>query len=152
MKARHKRFVFLGIGMAGLGLVVWLVFNALGSNLSYFFSPTEVVQGKAPADHVFRLGGLVRNGSMERGQELTVYFVVTDNANDVKVSYSGILPDLFAEGQGVVAQGQMGEDGIFKAYQVLAKHDENYMPPEVADALQKSHEAGVSGQTAGGEE
>ena len=150
MKARHKRLVFLGIGMAGLGLVVWLVFNALGSNLSYFFSPTEVVQGKAPAGHVFRLGGLVRTGSVERGQELTVRFTVTDNANDVQVTYAGILPDLFAEGQGVVVQGQMGEDGVFNAYQVLAKHDENYMPPEVADALQKSHEEGVSNQAAGG--
>jgi cytochrome c-type biogenesis protein CcmE len=152
MKARQKRLVFLAIGMAGLGLVAWLVFMALGSNLSYFFSPTEVAQGKAPAGHVFRLGGLVRTGSVERGQELTVYFVVTDNAHDVKVSYSGILPDLFAEGQGVVVQGKIGADGVFDAYQVLAKHDENYMPPEVADALQKSHEAGVSGQTTGGEE
>ncbi len=144
MKARQKRLVFLLIGMAGLGIVIWLVFNALGSNLSYFFSPTEVVQGKVPAGHVFRLGGLVRVGSLERGKELTVRFTVTDNANDVQVAYTGILPDLFSEGQGVIAQGQMGEDGVFNANQVLAKHDENYMPPEVADALQKSHEEGVS--------
>ena len=145
MKARHKRLGFLLAGLVGLGVASWLVLNALDSNLSYFFSPTEVVQNKAPADHVFRIGGLVESGSLQRGQELTVRFMVTDNANKVKVEYTGILPDLFQEGQGVIAQGRMGPNGVFVADEVLAKHDENYMPPEVADALQKGHEQGVTG-------
>jgi cytochrome c-type biogenesis protein CcmE len=149
MKARHKRLGFLLAGVVGLGLATWLVINALDSSLSYFFSPTEVAQNKAPEDHVFRLGGLVRTGSLERGKELTVRFVVTDNAHDVQVVYTGILPDLFAEGQGVVAQGRMGPDGVFVAEQVLAKHDENYMPPEVADALEQAHVEGTSGETSG---
>ena len=138
MKARQKRLVFILIGLAILGLAAWLVFNALGNNMSYFYSPTEVVQKKAPQDHLFRLGGMVVNGSVERGKELTVRFVVTDTANAVNVEYTGILPDLFEEGQGVIAQGKLGDNGIFVASEVLAKHDENYMPPEVADALQKA--------------
>lgn len=141
MKARHKRFGFLVTGLVGLGLVAWLVFNALDSNLSYFFSPTDVVQNKAPVDHVFRLGGMVEAGSLKRGEELTVRFIVTDNANRVSVAYTGILPDLFDEGQGVIAQGKLGSDGIFIADQVLAKHDETYMPPEVADALERAKTA-----------
>ncbi len=143
MKARHKRLVFLGAGLAGLGLAAWLVLSALDNNLSYFFSPTEVSENKAPADHVFRLGGLVEPGSLERGKELTIRFAVTDNANRVKVQYTGILPDLFAEGQGVIAQGRLNPQGYFVADEVLAKHDENYMPPEVADALEKAHNEGV---------
>ncbi|MEW8013875.1 MAG: cytochrome c maturation protein CcmE [Candidatus Sedimenticola endophacoides] len=139
MKARHKRYGFIAAGLVGLGLAAWLVLNALDNNLSYFFSPTEVVENKAPADHVFRLGGLVEGGSLQRGQELTIRFVVSDGANRVNVAYIGILPDLFAEGQGVIAQGRMGEDGVFIADEVLAKHDENYMPPEVAEALDKAH-------------
>lgn len=139
MKARHKRLGFLAAGLVGLGLAAWLVFNALDSNLSYFFSPSDVVQNKAPADHVYRLGGMVENGSLERGKELTVRFSVTDTAHSVKVAYTGILPDLFAEGQGVIAQGRMGPDGVFVADEVLAKHDENYMPPEVADAIDKAN-------------
>jgi cytochrome c-type biogenesis protein CcmE len=144
MKARHKRFGFLLAGLAGLGLAAWLVLNALDNNLSYFFSPTEVAERKAPQGHVFRLGGLVESGSLQRGQEMTVRFVVTDNAHKVNVEYTGILPDLFQEGQGVIAQGRLGENGVFVADEVLAKHDENYMPPEVADALEKSHQAGVA--------
>ena len=144
MKPRHKRFGFLLAGMVGLGVAAWLVLNALDNNLSYFFSPTEVVQKKAPESHIFRLGGLVESGSVQRGQELKVRFVVTDNANKVNVEYTGILPDLFAEGQGVIAQGRLGPAGVFVAEEVLAKHDENYMPPEVADALEKSHNAGVT--------
>ena len=139
MKARHKRLSFLTAGLVGLGLASWLVFNALDSNLSYFFSPSDVAGNKAPSDHVYRLGGMVENGSLERGQELTVRFAVTDTAHSVKVAYTGILPDLFAEGQGVIAQGRMGPDGVFVADEVLAKHDENYMPPEVADAIDKAH-------------
>jgi cytochrome c-type biogenesis protein CcmE len=150
MKARHKRLGFILVGMVGLGLAAWLVLEGLQSNLSYFFSPSEVAQNKAPKDHLFRLGGLVRTGSLERGEELTVRFTVTDNAHDVKVVYTGILPDLFAEGQGVVAQGRMGPDGVFIAEQVLAKHDENYMPPEVADALEQAHVEGTSGTASEG--
>lgn len=145
MKARHKRLGFLVAGLAGLGLAAWLLFNALDSNLSYFFSPTEVAQNQAPDDHVYRLGGMVAAGSLERGKELTVRFAVTDYANTVNVAYTGILPDLFAEGQGVIAQGRMGPDGVFVAEEVLAKHDENYMPPEVADAMAKAEAATSTG-------
>lgn len=145
MKARQKRLIFILLGLVALGLAAWLVFNALGSNMSYFYSPTEVVQKKAPRDHLFRLGGMVVKGSVQRGQELTVRFAVTDTANVVNVQYTGILPDLFEEGQGVIAQGKLGENGVFIASEVLAKHDETYMPPEVADALQKA------GQTTSGE-
>lgn len=145
MKARHKRFALLSIGVAVLALAATLVINALGNNLSYFFTPTEIAEHKAPQGHVFRLGGLVEPGSLQRGQELTARFAVTDNRNRLMVSYTGILPDLFKEGQGVIAQGRMGEDGVFVADEVLAKHDENYMPPEVAEALEKSRKAGANG-------
>ena len=145
MKARHKRLGFVVIGLVALVAITALVLNALKGNLSYFFSPTEVSEGKAPSDHVFRLGGLVAPGSVQRN-DLTVNFVVTDNAKTVGVSYTGILPDLFKEGQGVIAQGRMGPDGVFVADEVLAKHDENYMPPEVADALEKAHVEGVAQQ------
>jgi len=145
MKARHKRLGFVVIGLVALVAITALVLNALKGNLSYFFSPTEVSEGKAPSDHVFRLGGLVEPGSVQRN-DLTVNFVVTDNAKTVGVSYTGILPDLFKEGQGVIAQGRMGPDGVFVADEVLAKHDENYMPPEVADALEKAHVEGVAQQ------
>lgn len=144
MKARQKRFLLLSIGVVVVGLAAWLVFSALGNNMSYFFSPTEVVKGEAPKDHIFRLGGLVEVGSLERGQELTVRFKVTDNANQVPVAYTGILPDLFAEGQGVITQGRLGADGVFIAEEVLAKHDETYMPPEVADALEKGNQAAAA--------
>ncbi len=144
MKARQKRFLLLSVGVVAVGLAAWLVFNALGNNMSYFFSPTEVVKGEAPKDHIFRLGGLVEVGSLKRGQELTVRFIISDNANRVPVAYTGILPDLFGEGQGVIAQGKMGADGEFIAEEVLAKHDETYMPPEVADALEKGHQEGVA--------
>lgn len=130
--------VFILVGLVALGLASWLVFNALGNNMSYFYSPTEVIQKKAPKDHLFRLGGMVVKGSVQRGKELTVRFAVTDTANVVNVEYTGILPDLFEEGQGVIAQGKLVDSGIFIASEVLAKHDENYMPPEVADALKKA--------------
>ena len=144
MKARQKRLIFILVGLVALGLAAWLVFNALGNNMSYFYSPTEVVQKKAPQDHLFRLGGMVVNGSVQRGQELTVRFAVSDTANVVNVEYTGILPDLFEEGQGVIAQGKLGDNGIFVASEVLAKHDENYMPPEVADALEKADQMKTS--------
>ncbi len=152
MKARHKRFTFLVVGLVVLAAAAYLVFQALGNNLSYFFSPTEVAEGKAPANHVFRLGGLVEPGSLKRegeGKTVLATFMVTDNQRSVKVRYQGILPDLFAEGQGVIAQGRMGPDGVFVADEVLAKHDENYMPPEVAAALEKAHDEGVA-EMAGG--
>jgi cytochrome c-type biogenesis protein CcmE len=139
MKARHKRFGIVLVGLSALGLATYLVLNALEGNLSYFFSPTEVVEGKAPENHIFRLGGLVEAGSVKReAGELKVNFVVTDMAQRVTVAYSGILPDLFAEGQGVIAQGRMGPDEVFVAEEVLAKHDETYMPPEVAAALESA--------------
>ena len=143
MKARHKRLGFVAFGMVALGLAAWLVINALDNNLSYFFSPTEVAQNKAPENHLFRLGGLVKEDSLKRLEGIDLEFVVTDRAHDIKVVYSGILPDLFEEGQGVITQGRMADNGIFKAEEVLAKHDENYMPPEVADALNKAHVEGV---------
>jgi len=145
MKARHKRFGFLLAGMVGLGLAAWFVFNALDSSLSYYFSATDVAQNKAPKDHIFRLGGLVENGSLQRGEELTVRFMVSDGPNTpkVNVAYTGILPDLFKEGQGVIAQGRLDSNGVFIAEEVLAKHDENYMPPEVAASLEKAQNQNI---------
>jgi cytochrome c-type biogenesis protein CcmE len=145
MKARQKRLAFVVGGLVALALVTTLVLYALKGNLSYFFSPSEVASGEAPAGHVFRLGGLVVAGSVARTEgEITVRFDVTDNAHTVPVQYSGILPDLFQEGQGVIAQGRLSEDGVFVADEVLAKHDETYMPPEVADALAQAHEEGAA--------
>ena len=150
MKARHKRFGIVIAGLAALGLATYLVLNSLEGNLSYFFSPTEVAEGKAPANHIFRLGGLVEAGSVTREEgELEVNFVVTDMAKSVTVAYSGILPDLFAEGQGVIAQGRMGPDNVFVAEEVLAKHDETYMPPEVAAALESAGKS-IDGPHPGG--
>ncbi|QEP43466.1 cytochrome c maturation protein CcmE [Ectothiorhodospiraceae bacterium BW-2] len=143
MKARHKRLSILVAGVAVLSLATLFIFKALDNNLSYFFSPTEVTQGVAPVEHIFRLGGLVEVGSVQRGSDdLMVTFVVSDGPHQVKVNYSGILPDLFSEGQGVIAQGRLNDQGIFVAQEVLAKHDETYMPPEVAEALEKGHQAG----------
>jgi cytochrome c-type biogenesis protein CcmE len=136
MKPRHKRLALIGVGLAGLGVAAALVLNAFQNNLVFFFSPTQVAAREAPLQKSFRVGGLVQEGSVKREDDgLTVHFVVTDLANTIPVVYQGILPDLFKEGKGVVAQGRLGADGIFRAEQVLAKHDENYMPPEAADAL-----------------
>ncbi len=136
MKPRHKRLALIGAGLAGIGLAAALVLNAFQNNLVFFFSPTQVAAKEAPTHKAFRIGGLVQQGSLKREDDgLTVRFVVTDLANSMPVVYTGILPDLFKEGKGVVAQGKLGADGIFHAEQVLAKHDENYMPPEAADAL-----------------
>lgn len=145
MKARHKRIGLVVAGLVVLGVATGFVLNALDNNLSYFFSPSEVAAGAAPRDHVFRLGGLVEKGSLQRSdKDLSVHFTVTDGPQKLVVRYSGILPDLFQEGQGVIAQGRMNSDGVFVADEVLAKHDENYMPPEVADALKKGHEQGAA--------
>jgi len=139
MKARHKRFMWIAVGLAIIAVAVTLVLRAFNSNLVFFFTPTEVAEQKAPKDRTFRLGGLVTAGSLARTADgLTVKFDVTDTAKTIPVTYTGILPDLFKEGKGVVAQGRIGIDGIFKASEVLAKHDENYMPPEAAEALKKA--------------
>jgi len=141
MKPRHKRLVLIGVGLCGLGVAVALVLNAFQNNLVFFFSPTEVAEKKAPVQKTFRVGGLVEQGSLKREDDgLTVRFVVTDLAHNIPVIYRGILPDLFKEGKGVVAQGRLNEDGVFHAHEVLAKHDENYMPPEAADALKPNQE------------
>lgn len=137
MKARHKRIAMIVAGIALLAIAATLLLQAFQSNLVFFFSPTEVVEGKSPKQGSFRVGGLVEVGSVQR-EGTKVKFRVTDTANAMDVVYIGILPDLFKEGKGVVAQGQQGEDGLFQADQVLAKHDENYMPPEAADALEKA--------------
>ena len=139
MKPRTKRALWIAAGVAGLGVATALVLNAFQSNLVFFFTPTQVAQNEAPKDRIFRIGGLVEEGSVVREKDaLTVRFKVTDTARTIPVVFTGILPDLFKEGKGVVAQGRLNTDGIFKANEVLAKHDENYMPPEAADALKKA--------------
>jgi cytochrome c-type biogenesis protein CcmE len=139
MKPRTKRALAIVSGLAALGIASALVLNAFNSNLVFFFSPTQVLAHEAPRDRSFRIGGLVEEGSLQREPTgLTIRFVVTDLAKQVPVTYTGLLPDLFKEGKGVVAQGKLGTDGVFRAEQVLAKHDENYMPPEAAAALKKA--------------
>ncbi len=126
-------------GLAALGVAAGLVLNAFRSNLVFFFTPSQVAANEVPRDRAFRVGGLVEAGSVQRDKDaLTVRFRVTDTASTIPVTYTGILPDLFREGKGVVAQGKMGGDGTFHATEVLAKHDENYMPPEAAEALKKA--------------
>lgn len=151
MKARHQRFALILIGLAILSLAAYLIFSALGNNMSYFFSPSEVAAGEAPKDHVIRVGGMVKEGSIQRASgDLTVHFVVTDRTHDVKVAYTGILPDLFDEGQGAIAEGKLDETGLFQAQKVLAKHDENYMPPEVAAAMDAAKKAKLEASMSGG--
>jgi cytochrome c-type biogenesis protein CcmE len=141
---RKKRLYLIGMMVAGVGIAAWLALNAFDENLMFFFSPSEVVAGEAPTGHPFRIGGLVANESVKRRPDgLTTAFDVTDNDKSVTVEYTGILPDLFREGQGIVALGQLNQDGIFVASEVLAKHDENYMPPEVAASLKTAHDEGV---------
>src|SRR5689334_20473839 len=144
MTSRQKRFAFIGLGLVVLGVATALVLNALKSNLSLFITPTEVANGEIPKGKSFRLGGMVEDGSLKRENDgLTVHFVVTDTAKRVPVTYKGILPDLFKEGKGAVAQGKLNADGTFVASEVLAKHDENYMPPEAAEALAKAKASGA---------
>jgi cytochrome c-type biogenesis protein CcmE len=155
LKPRTKRAAWIVAGVAALGVAVALVLNAFQSNLVFFFTPTQVAENVAPKDRAFRIGGLVEEGSVARDKDaLTVRFRVTDTAKAIPVVFTGILPDLFKEGKGVVAQGKLGTDGVFRASEVLAKHDENYMPPEAAEALKragtpmdKSHFAGQKGKT-----
>ena len=142
MKSRHRKLLVITLAVVGLGIAITLILNAFQSNLVFFFSPSEVAEGKAPTERAFRIGGLVEEGSIQReGESLTTRFVVTDTAKTIPVVYTGILPDLFKEGKGVVAEGRLGTDGLFTASQVLAKHDENYMPPEAADAIDKAQKS-----------
>ncbi|MRR08532.1 cytochrome c maturation protein CcmE [bacterium] len=137
MKPRHKRLAIILGGLASLGVAAFLVLQALNSNIALFVTPTDVIDGKAPKDRAFRIGGMVKMGSIVR-EGTTARFVVTDTAKEVPVVYTGILPDLFKEGKGVVAQGRLGADGQFAATEVLAKHDENYMPPEAQHAVDEA--------------
>lgn len=133
---KKKRLTLILLMVAGISVAVFFGLRAFNDNLMFFFSATDVVEGKAPKDHLFRLGGMVVKGSVVRQPSgLTVRFVLTDMAKDVTVEYTGILPDLFREGQGIVANGKLDANGIFIAQEVLAKHDENYMPPEVAQSM-----------------
>jgi cytochrome c-type biogenesis protein CcmE len=139
MKPRHKRFAWIGAGVVVIGVAAALVLNAFQSNLVFFFTPTQVFDREAPQGRPFRIGGLVESGSLVRdANSLTVRFRVTDTAKTIPVVYTGLLPDLFKEGKGVVAQGTLGADGTFHASEVLAKHDENYMPPAAKDALEQA--------------
>ena len=142
MKRRHKRIGFIVVGLAALSIAAYLVASAFRQNLVFFFSPTQVAAKEAPIDRTFRVGGLVQEGTLKRDQDgLTVHFTVTDTAASIPVVYKGILPDLFKEGRGCVAQGRVGADGVFYAESVLAKHDENYMPPEAGEAIDKAKHA-----------
>ncbi len=142
MKTRHKRLVLILGGLSLLGAAVMLVLSAFQQNLVFFHSPSDVSSGKVAVDQTFRIGGIVEDGSVRRQADgLTVSFVITDTAVGIPVTYSGSLPDLFREGKGAVAQGRLTSDGVFHASQVLAKHDENYMPPEAAHAVDQAQEA-----------
>lgn len=134
---RRRRLGMAGLIVVGVSVAIALTLNAFQSNLLYFVSPSEVVAGEVPQGKLFRVGGLVVEGSVNRPSDgLLVQFQVTDTVNTVPIQFTGILPDLFRDGQGIVAKGKLNPDGIFVASEVLAKHDENYMPPEVADALE----------------
>ena len=140
MKPRHKRFAWIGLGVVALGVAAALVLTAFNKNLVFFFTPSQVAAHEAPMGRTFRIGGMVVPGSLKR-EGVEVRFVVTDTAKNIPVVYRGQLPDLFKEGKGVVAQGQLGADGVFAAREVLAKHDENYMPPDAAHALEQAKKA-----------
>jgi cytochrome c-type biogenesis protein CcmE len=149
LKPRHKRIALIVGGLAILGIAAMLVLNAFQSNLVFFFSPTQVAAGEAPTGKSFRIGGMVKEGSLERQPDgITLRFVVTDTDKEMTVAYQGILPDLFREGKGVVAQGKLGDGGLFTASEVLAKHDENYMPPEAAKAVGDAHERAAANKAA----
>ncbi len=142
--ARKKRLALIGLMVGGIAVGLTFALKALDENIMFFFTPTEVSEGKAPKNGLFRMGGMVVTGSVSRpGDGLTAQFDLTDNGKQVTVRYTGILPDLFREGQGIIANGKIGGDGVFIAQEVLAKHDENYMPPEVAEALKKTSETTV---------
>ena len=140
MKPRHQRIAFVVLGLCGVATAVGLALSTFNENLTFFFSPSQVVSGEAPVARNFRIGGLVEDGTLKR-DGLQVRFTVTDTAASIPVVYNGILPDLFKEGRGCVAQGKMDANGVFHAEQVLAKHDENYMPPEAGEAHDKAKHA-----------
>lgn len=148
MKTRHKRLAILGGVLCGVGAAAALVLNAFESNMVFFYSPTQVAAKEAPSARTFRVGGLVQEGSV-KVDGTQVQFVITDTSKTIPVKYTGILPDLFKEGKGVVAQGQLN-GGVFEAREVLAKHDENYMPPEAAEALKNAKANGGKGAYAPG--
>ena len=141
MKPRQKRIVIIVGALVAIGIAVALILNALNSNIALFVTPSEVAAGKAPAGQAFRIGGMVKEGTVKR-DGLTVNFVITDMAKDISVAYTGILPDLFKEGKGAVIQGRLDPNGQFIASEVLAKHDENYMPPEALHALEQAKKNG----------
>ena len=140
MKPRHKKFIWIALGLAAIGVATALMLTAFNKNLVFFFTPSQVAAHEAPVGRTFRIGGMVQVGSVKR-EGVEVRFVVTDTAQSMPVVYRGQLPDLFKEGKGVVAQGQLGTDGVFTAREVLAKHDENYMPPEAAHAMEQAKKA-----------
>ncbi len=145
MKARQKRLTLVVVGVALLGGAVALVLSAFQQNLVFFHTPTEVAEGKAPSGRTFRIGGMVEDGSIQRAADgLTVHFVITDTAKSIPVAYKGPLPDLFKEGKGAVVQGAIDANGQFNASEVLAKHDENYMPPEAQDAIDQAHKTAAT--------
>lgn len=147
MKSRHKKLVLIGGALAFLGIIAFFVLQALNSNIALYITPTDVAAGKAPQGKAFRIGGLVKEGSLQRQADgVTMAFVITDTAKDIKVNYKGILPDLFKEGKGVVAQGKMTAEDTFTAQEVLAKHDENYMPPEAAKAVSDAQKTTAADQ------
>jgi cytochrome c-type biogenesis protein CcmE len=137
MKPRHKRAAIIVGGLASIALAASLLLNALNSNIALYITPTDVLAGKSPQGKAFRIGGMVKAGSMSRA-DMTVKFVITDTVKEIPVAYTGILPDLFKEGKGAVIQGQLGADGVFVASEVLAKHDENYMPPEAKHSIDEA--------------
>jgi len=154
MKSRHKKLALIGGALAIIGIIAALVLNALNSNIALYITPTDVAAGKAPKDKLFRIGGLVKEGSISRQADgVTISFAITDTEKQIPVHYKGILPDLFKEGKGAVAQGKLTADGTFVATEVLAKHDENYMPPEaakaVSDAQARASEATPAEKAAG---
>lgn len=140
MKPRHKRIALIAGGLAAIGVAAVFVLNALDSNIALYVTPSEVAAGKSPKDKAFRIGGMVKEGTIKR-VDTTVSFVVTDTVKEIPVSYTGILPDLFKEGKGAVVQGRLGPDGRFTASEVLAKHDENYMPPAAQHAVEQAQKA-----------
>ena len=141
MKPRYKRAAIIVGALIAIGIAAVLILNALNSNIALYVTPSEVAAGKSPAGQVFRIGGMVKDGSVKR-DGLTVHFVITDMVKDIPVAYTGILPDLFKEGKGAVIQGRLNPDGQFVASEVLAKHDENYMPPEAKHALEQAQKNG----------
>lgn len=147
MKARQKRLLLVVAGVALFGGAVALVLSAFQQNLVFFHTPSEVAEGKAPTGRTFRIGGMVETGSIQRQSDgITVHFAITDTAKTIPVAYQGPLPDLFKEGKGAVVQGTLGTDGLFTASEVLAKHDENYMPPEAQDAIDQAHKTAATVQ------